>query len=312
MKILFHYDAGPMLRDQLRVFEGAGIEIKCVAEGAIDPLLDALHDTDIVWHVLQPLTADILRQAPRLRLVQKIGVGVNTIDLAYAKQNNIAVCNMPGTNSQAVAEMTLMLMLSCLRHLPHIDGQVRQGVWMQDQRVSESLREIKGLTIGLFGFGGTPAILAPILAAIGAQVIYTNRHKKNVPYEYVTLDELLVRSDILSLHVPLTDETEKSINAQTISKMKEGALLINTARGGLVDEGALVAALASGKLAGAGLDVFADEPVAADHPLLAFPNVTVTPHMAWLTQQTWARSLDVAMHNAHAVFNGSDLVHRVV
>ena len=312
MKILFHYDAGPRLRETLMALEDETTQIMCVPEGPLEPLVSALGDVDVVWHVLQPLTADILRHAPRLKLIQKIGVGVNTIDLDYARAHEIAVCNMPGTNSQAVAEMTLLLMLSCVRQLPTIDQNLRSGRWMQDQQINETLREVTGLTIGLLGFGATPQVLAPILTAMGATVIYANRNEKNVPYERVSMDALLARSDIVSLHLPLTQETEHCINAQALAKMKRGAVLVNTARGGLVDEGALLAALQSGHLGGAGLDVFADEPTPSDHPLFRLPTVTVTPHIAWLTQQTWSRSLTIAMENARATVTGQGLRHRVV
>lgn len=312
MKIVFHYAAGPKIEAMLDPYRTGGTEIVCCPEGPDQPFLNEIKDADVIWHVLKPLTPEILEQAPKLKLIQKIGVGVNTIDLQYAEDNGIAVSNMPGSNSSAVAEMALLLMMSTLRSLPLVDKNCRDGVWDQDASIKEGLSEISGLTIGLVGFGRTPQLLAPILDAMQARVVYANRNSKDAPYEHLPLNELLAQSDIVSLHLPLTLETEQIIDDKALAQMKPGAILINTARGALVDEVSLVSALKSGRLAGAGLDVFAQEPVASDNELLKLPNVTVTPHIAWLTRQTWSRSIEIAVQNAKAVMSSDVLVHRVV
>jgi len=248
-----------------------------------------------------------------LKLIQKIGVGVNTIDLDAAREHGVAVCNMPGTNSRAVAEMTLALMLSALRRLPFVDQQTRQGKgWALDSALQDDLGEIAGAVVGLVGFGAVPALLAPILTAMGAQVIYCANSTKDVPYARHDIDALLARSDIVSLHLPLDDDTHQLMNTARIARMKAGAVLINTARGALVDEQALYAALRGGHLRAAGLDVFAQEPVAANNPLLQLPNVSVAPHLAWLTMATLQRSLHVAVDNCHRLQAGEALLHRVV
>lgn len=313
MKVLFHYDAGARLKSLLALkLKGTGIELIYCPEGDTAPLKTLLPQADVIWHVLQPLTEDLLRLAPKLKLIQKIGVGVNTIDCDYAKAQGIAVCNMPGTNSRAVAEHALLLMLASLRKLPRVDRLCRSGQWFPDGDTKESFGEVCGKRVGLVGFGDTPKVLAPILSAMGAEVVYTARSDKHNGYSYVSLDELLATSDIISLHTPLTAETQHLMNAQAFERMKQGAILVNTARGGLVDEVALLGALKGGKVGAAGLDVFEQEPANPENALFALDQVVCAPHTAWLTQETWARSIDVAIANVQALIQEQQLQHQVV
>lgn len=313
MKVLLHYDAGARLRDLLdRRAAQEGFEIVYVPEGDDQLLAMHLPSSHVIWHVLQPLTAHWLTKAPNLKLVQKIGVGVNTIDCEYARENGIAVCNMPGTNSNAVAELTLMLMLAALRRVPRLDKLVRQGDWFPDQETKESLGEIKGKRIGLIGFGGSAAVLATILRAMGAEVCYTATSDKKNGYRFLELDSLLQESDIVSLHCPLTTDTHHLLSERRLGRMPKGSILVNTARGALVDQDALVAALKSGHIAAAGLDVFEVEPTPVDSTLSQFDQVVVTPHVAWLTWETWQRSIDIAVHNVRALDTPELMVHRVV
>jgi len=310
MNVLLHYDAGPALKARLGALPG--LSVRFVAEGDDDALFAALPDVDVLWHVLQGCTSEVIAAAPRLRLIQKIGVGVNTIDLAAAAARGIAVCNLPGVNARAVAEMALLLMLACLRRLPAFDAGLRAGRWATPPSVQDRLGELGGRTVGLVGFGAVPQVLAPVLDAMGCRVIYTARAAKpEVPYEYRDLNGLLAEADVVSLHVPATVATAGMIDAAALGRMKRGAVLVNTARGGLVDEGALVAALRSGQLAAAGLDVFAQEPVAAGNPLLALENVVVAPHIAWVTTGTFERAFAVAAENVRRLAAGEDLLHRV-
>ena len=313
MKVIFHYDCGPWLDIRLKSLTADGLYVEVCSEDDETRFHHLLQTCDILWHVLRPVTADHIDSAPQLKLIQKIGVGVNTIDIKAAKARSIPVCNMPGTNSQAVAEMTLGLMLSVLRKLSAFDRQLREtGHWRSPAVWQNDLGEIKGRTIGLVGFGAVPMILAPILSAMGARVVYSSRSSKSdQPYRQVSKAELLAESDIISLHLPETAETRHWLDADAIGQMKPGAVLINTARGGLVDESALVSALQSGKLAGAGLDVFAAEPVTGDSAVLQLSNVVLTPHVAWLTRDTLERSLAVAVDNARRLIAGKALAHRV-
>lgn len=311
-KVLFHYDAGDSLQKTIAQLGSRGLQVVCCPEGPDEPFHSELADAHSIWHVLHPITADDIARAPKLRLIQKIGVGVNTIDLEAAEARGIAVCNMPGTNSRAVAEMTLLLMLAALRQQPRLDHACRSGQWRLDQETKELLGEIGGRTVGFIGFGAVPTILAPVLECMGARIVYTATTPKPVDYEFLPLESLLARSDIVSLHIPLTSETNKLIDAAHLGLMKAGAVLINTARGELVDEDALYAALTDGSLRAAGLDVFAGEPVTVDNPLLSLDNVVVSPHVGWLTGETFSRSVEIAAGNSLAVMSGGELLHRVV
>lgn len=311
MKVLFHYSAGPALAAQLSALPG--LEVSFCPEADEARLAELLPETEVIWHVLKPLAASHIAAAPKLRLIQKIGVGVNTIDLDAARARGVAVCNLPGTNARAVAEMALLLMLGALRQMGRFEAATRAGAgWSQDSSVQDSLFELGGRTVGLVGYGEIPKILAPVLLALGCRVLYTARAPKpGAIGEWRSLDALLAESDVVSLHIPQTAETAGMIGAETLARMKRGAVLVNTARGGLVDEAALVAALKSGHLAGAGLDVFAQEPVAQDNPLLGLPNVFLAPHIAWLTTGTFDRSFSVAAENCRRLSAGEDLLHRV-
>jgi phosphoglycerate dehydrogenase-like enzyme len=189
---------------------------------------------------------------------------------------------------------------------------MRQGAW-SDPALQDGIGELGGRVVGLVGFGAIPRLLAPVLIALGCRVIYTTRQPlSDTLGEWRTLDALLAEADIVSLHLPLTTETEALIDQAALARMKPGAILINTARGGLVDQVALVAALRSGHLAAAGLDVFAHEPPALDDTLLTMPNVVLTPHIAWLTTGTFDRSFAMAAENCRRLGAGEPLLHRVV
>ena len=313
MRVLYHYDAGPALLDRLRGLADEGLDVVTCAETDDDRLFSLLPEVDVLWHCLRPIDAEFLDAAPRLTLIQKIGVGVNTIDLASARARGIAVCNLPGSNSRAVAEHVIALILAVLRQVPAFDALVRANRgWTRTAAMEDRLGEIAGRRVGLVGYGAVPQILAPILAAMGADVRYTARTPKpEAVGTWMSLDDLLATSDIVSLHVPLAAETERLIDGPRIRAMPPGAVLINTARGGLVDSDALVAALADGHLAGAGLDVFESEPLAGNDPLSALPNVVLTPHTAWLTQETLARSVAAAAANCHRLGRGEPLHYRV-
>lgn len=313
MKIIFQYDAGPQLKSQLANLQGEGLQVVCCPEGEPEPFESELPECEVLWHVLQPVTAEVMDRAPKLKLIQKIGVGVNTIDLEAAQQRGIAVCNMPGTNSRAVMEMTLMLIFAACRRYPMMDNVCRSGQWHMDIAVRESFTELSGKTVGLYGFGAIPRLLAPVLDLLGARVIYHCRTPKlALPYEFVTLQRLVQESDILSLHVGLSKETEKSIGPKEFAQMKRGVIFINTARGGVVDEPALVEALRSGQVGAAGLDVFAEEPAKANNPLFQMGNVVLAPHVAWITQETMTRSIEVAKYNSLAIERGFPLKHQLI
>ena len=316
MRVIFHYDAGPALARRLAEMSDDGLDIAVCPAADDARFRELMAHADVLWHVLRPVSEADIAAAPVLRLIQKIGVGVNTIDLDAARARDIPVCNMPGTNTGAVAEMTLALMLAALRRLPAFDRATREGAgWRLDRAMQDRLGEIGGRTVGLVGFGAVPRALAPVLKALGARLLYTARAPKSEAEglaDWRTLPALLEESDIVSLHVPETPETVGTIDAAALARMKPGAVLVNTARGSLVDEAALAGALASGRLGAAGLDVFAHEPLAQGNPLLELDNAVLAPHVAWLTMDTIERSLDVALDNCRRLAAGEPLRFRVV
>jgi phosphoglycerate dehydrogenase-like enzyme len=311
MKAVLQYSASPGLRQRITALD---FPIVIVDETDKDTFRREMTDAEILLHVLEPVTAAVIDASPRLRLIQKIGIGVNTIDLDAARRRSIAVCNMPGTNTQAVAEMTLLLMLATLRRLARLDDLTRVGKgWEFEPELPDDLGELSGRTVGLVGFGAVARRLVPMLEAIGAKVVYTSRRPApDARVTFLRFQELLPVADVLSLHLPLTTETTGMIDAAALAAMKRGSVLINTARGPLVDEAALCEALTSGHLRGAGLDVFSREPVGADDAVLRLPNVVVTPHLAWLTTETLERSLRVIIENCRRLRTGEELLHRVV
>lgn len=306
--IVLHARPSPGFRAAVDEIFGVGQVVHIDEAASLD---EVAGEIEALLHVLTPVTADFIAKAPNLKLIQKLGVGVNTIDLEAAKAHGVAVCNMPGTNSQAVAEMALSLMMAVMRRTCFFDARTKAGEgWTGDPSELDQVGEISGRTVGLVGFGDSAVRLAPVLQALGAKVIYhARRRREDAPYDYCDLSSLLAQSDIVSLHIPLTDETRHAIDPMA---MKQGAVLINCARGELVDEARLVSALKSGHLRGAGLDVFAAEPIPANNALLSAPNVVLAPHIAWLTPETLVRSLKVAQENCRRIQTGDDLLHRVV
>ena len=229
------------------------------------------------------VTATMLGHAKKLRMIQKWGIGYDRIDVDAARKLGIPLAITAGSNAGPVAELAIALMLAVYRRIPYVDRAMRQGLWPKAE-MRETCFQIAGKTVGLVGFGNIGRMLARRLQGFDARVIYFDARPADRETEsalkvsYMSLDALLAQSDIVSLHAPFTPQTAKMINAASIAAMKDGAILINTARGELVDESALFAALCSGKLRGAGLDAFDPEPPARDNPLLTLDQVVVTPH----------------------------------
>ena len=230
-----------------------------------------------------PVSAAMLHRANRVRMIQKWGIGIDSIDLDAVRKRGVVLAITAGANAAPVAELAIALMLAVYRRIPYVNRAMREGRWPTPE-MRETCFQITGKTIGLVGFGAIGRMLARRLRGFDAQVIYFDTQVADSDTEaqlqarHVGLDELLRRSDIVSLHAPLTAQTTRMVNANSIARMKDGAVLINTARGALVDEQALYQALVSGKLRGAGLDAFDPEPPAKDNPLLSLDQVVVTPH----------------------------------
>ena len=288
--------------------ESDWLDIRWCHEDDDETLHRELAWADVVWHVLRPLSGADLRRGTRLRLVHKLGTGVNTIDVDAATASGIAVANMPGANAPSAAEGTVLLMLAAMRRLVELDSATRAGEgWPTDPTLGETVRDIGDCTVGLVGYGNIARRVERIVTAMGADVLHTSTADDGTP-SWRPLAGLLAASDIVSLHLPLTSASEELIDRSALTLMKPGAVLVNTSRGGVVDETALVDALRCGRLAAAGLDVFAVEPVVATNPLLALDNVVVTPHVVWYTRDTMRRYLDHAVDNCRRLRDGRDLI----
>ncbi|MFO1021742.1 MAG: phosphoglycerate dehydrogenase [Planctomycetales bacterium] len=279
-------DRGP----HLKMLSDAGFEIVLPPAGLSlwveDNLIAALEDCEAIVAGSEPYTPRVLEALPKLRVIARWGVGFDAVHLPTADAQKIVVATTPGCNHHAVAEHAIALLMGVARGFPRLDQQVRAGRWM---RVSTP--RVMGKTIGLLGLGRIGQATATRAIGLGMKVL---AYDPFPPKEFVAqhqieladLDSVLSRSEYISLHLPCTAETRHIINAKTIARMKPGALLINTARGPLVNEVDLVAALESGHLGGAGLDVFEVEPLPVDSPLLKFDNVLVSGHVAGMDNES--------------------------
>lgn len=310
VRVLAHFVPGAKVLDFVAA-ESDWLDVRWCAERDDEAFYSELPQADVMWHVLRPLSGADLRKGGRLRLVHKLGAGVNTIDVATATECGIAVANMPGANAPSVAEGTVLLMLAALRRLPQLDRAVRRGRgWPADPELGETVRDIGGCTAGLVGYGNIAKRVSEIVGAMGATVLHTSTRDDGRP-GWRPLAELLAASDIVSLHLPLTAQTHHLLDRDALARMKPTAVLVNTSRGAVVDEEALVDALRGGRLAAAGLDVFEAEPVAADNRLLELDNVVLTPHVTWYTADTMRRYLTEAVANCRRLRDGQPLAHVV-
>ncbi|AMV28688.1 D-3-phosphoglycerate dehydrogenase [Gemmata sp. SH-PL17] len=285
------------------VLEGAGLNVAVLPPAEVnmpteDELLVALHGVEAVVAGSEPYSPRVLAANPQLRVIARVGVGYDAVDLPAATAGGVAVTIAPGTNQGSVAEHAFALMLGFTRHVPARHAALASGGW--NRLMSTPLR---GLTLGLAGLGRIGKAVATRAAAFEMRVIAYDPFPDTAfciahGIELVSFDHLLAESDFLSLHLPLTAETRHVINRTTLAQMKPGAVLVNTSRGGLVCEADLVPALRDGHLGGAGLDVFEVEPTPADNPLRTLPNVVLTPHAAGVD----VRSLeDMARSAAEAI-----------
>jgi D-3-phosphoglycerate dehydrogenase len=265
--------------------------------GDEDELIAALAGAEVAVTQMAPFTAKVIAAADALRLIVCTRGGPVNVNGAAAAQRGIEVRSTPGRNAPAAAEHTLALMLATLRRLPDVHPTVRAGEWRSDlYALSEAGRELSGATVGLVGYGAIGARVARILAAFDAKVLVHDPYAAPDPSsaKASTLDELLERSAVVSLHARLTAETHHLIDAVALARVPHGAVLVNTARGGLVDYDAVVDALESGRLGGAAFDVYDPEPIPAGSRILTAPNVVLTPHLAGATVQTAERAAALA------------------
>lgn len=259
------------------------------------------------------IDAALLDACPRLRVVSSVSVGVDHVDLAAATTRGVPVGHTPGVLTETTADLAFALLLGAARRVSEGDRFVRAGAWVPERVWEPDMllgRDVHGATLGLLGMGAIGQAVARRAAGFGMRVLAWSRRERSVPgVEWTSLDALLAASDFVSVHVALTDDTRRLLGAAAIARMKQGAILVNTARGGIVDEIALAAALREGRLAAAGLDVFSREPLDPASPLLALPNVVLTPHIGSASEATRAKMVALAVRNLRASLAGERMPH---
>ena len=268
--------------------------------------LDDIDQYDGVIVRLAELDREVIERADRLKVIAKHGTGLDNVDIEAASEHGIVVCNTPGVNARSVAEHTIALLFGVERNLHTADRHVRSGGW---ERGAHTGAELQGLTLGLMGYGSIAQEVAEIARGIGLDIITYDPHRdpNAVPDgvdRVTTFLELFERADAVSLHVPLTDETHNAVSTEQLEALGEHGVLINTARGGIVDETALVEALETDTIRGAGLDNFEQEPPREDHPLFDQDNVLLTPHIGGVTRDALARMSRGAAENIRTVYDG--------
>ena len=279
---------------------------------AAGEVAERLADADIAIANKAPITEAVLERATNLKLVAEFATGYDNIDIAACRQRGIAVCNVSGYSTDSVAQHTFTLALSLLEHLPYYDTYVKSGAYSRQDRFSNFDRRFEELglcTWGIIGMGAIGQKVASIASAFGSRVIFhsVTGTSKVTDYRQVSFDELLAESDIISLHCPLSDLTRHLMDEEAFAKMKSSAILINVARGAVVDTRALYEALENGQIAAAGLDVLEKEPMAEDDPLLRITGsekLIVTPHMAWGSTGARSRLVGETYANIKAFLNG--------
>ena len=300
---------GDLSWDELRVFG----DVQVYAHPAPADTIPHIGDADMVLTNKTVITADILDACPQIRYIGVLATGYNVVDLPAAAAHGIAVTNIPAYSTHSVAQFTFALLLELCHHVGEHDRSVHAGDWSACPDFcywNTPQIALEGKTLGIYGFGRIGRAVAAIAPAFGMRVLVYSRHpdaQPNAGIQFVDAGTLFAQSDVLSLHCPLTDETRHLINRESLAHMKDGAMLINTARGPLIDEAALREALRSGKLTGAAVDVADSEPIPAGSPLLDAPNCIITPHIAWAPLDTRRRLLAIAVQNVAAFIRGERL-----
>ena len=290
-------------------FEKLG-ELKVYDRTPAEEIIPRIGGADAVIVNKTPLSAETFAACPSVKYVGVLATGYNVVDVKAARERGIPVCNIPTYGTTAVAQMTMALLLEICHHPQAHSQAVKEGEWTNNADWcfwKYPLIELAGKTMGIIGFGRIGQAVGRLAKAFGMEVVAYDAHESESGKEigtYVTLEELYQKSDVISLHCPLFPENQGMINRESIGRMKDGVILLNTSRGPLVDEEALAEALKSGKVFGAGLDVVSTEPIKADNPLLACGNCIITPHIAWAPKESRQRLMDIAVENLQAFCQG--------
>ena len=308
-KVLFAPRQPPAILDIARSLTPPGFELVIVDPGTPE-FYQAAVEAEYYLGLARQMGGEFFRAAPKLRLVQLLSAGYDRVDAEAARKAGVPVANNGGANAVAVAEHTLMLMLAVLKRLVRLHNDVVAGRWRASDPGDARVYELAGKTIGIVGLGNIGKKVARRAAAFDMDVRYydvkrlTEDEEDALGVRFALLTELLRAADVVSLHVPLDDTTRKMLGAREFALMKPTAILVNTCRGPVVDEDALHRALTEGQIAAAGLDVMVEEPPAPNHPLLALPNVTLTPHSAGPTWENWTARFRNGFDNIQRVAAG--------
>ena len=277
-------------------------------------VIEAIGDAEIIYTNKTPLSREVLSAVPSVRYIGVLATGFNVVDVKCAKELDIKVTNVPTYGTDAVAQFTLALLLEMCHRIGDHDVAVKNGEWASCPDFcfwKHPLIELSGKTMGFIGFGRIGQATAKIAQAFGLNVLAFNRSQNpdmiSDTCQYTSLEEVLAKSDIISLHCPLTDETQGIINKSNIARMKDGVMIINTARGPLIVEQDLKDALESGKVAAAAIDVASVEPILTDNPLLTAKNCIMTPHIAWASKEARERLMNTTVENLEAFLGGNPI-----
>ena len=304
-RIVIPDDAPPVMASSAAyriLVERAAVDYHATLPASEERLIERIAGAGVVINIRSStrFTDTVFRQCPSLRLLSLWGTGTDNVDLAAAARHRVTVTNTPGVSAFSIAEHALALMLAVARRIPRVDAEIRQGNWPRGQAV-----QMHGKTLGIIGLGAVGRQFARLGTGIGMRVIAWTMHPNPaLGFDLVSLDELLRSSDVVSLHLRLSSETRGFIGKREIEKMKPSAILINTARGAIIGEQALLDVLTSHRIAGAGLDVFEAEPLPHGHPLTSMENVVLTPHSAGVTPEALEAGLKLSIDNVWNFLDG--------
>lgn len=279
-----------------------------------DSVIKNINDADIIYTNKTPIPKEVIENAPNLKYIGVLATGYNVVDVKSANENNIIVTNVPAYSTTSVAQLTMALLLEMCHHVGNHNNAVHRGDWTKSPDFcfwNSPLIELAGKTMGIIGFGNIGKATAKLAQAFGLHIlVYSRTIKPNLESDtlkFTSLEELLKTSDIISLHCPLFEETKGIINKNSISKMKDGVMIINTSRGPLIVEDDLKTALESGKISNAAIDVISAEPMQNNNPLLNAKNCIITPHIAWAPKEARMRLMDTTIKNLSSYLEGKPI-----
>ncbi|MBM4444705.1 MAG: hydroxyacid dehydrogenase [Chloroflexi bacterium] len=309
-----------LLKARVTEEEARGVRLESYSGSSREDLKKAVSEADVIigdYTNNIALDAEVMRSAKRCTFIQQPSTGFQHIDVDEAARQGIPVANAAGGNTAAVAEHAMMLILACLKKLLLAAEKTRRCQWAQDEMSLYGVFELEGKTLGIIGMGRIGRELARRARPFGPRMIYhdvvrlTPEEEEKLGTAYRDLDGLVQESDVITIHIPLTPQTTRMIDAQRLATMKRSAVVINVSRGEIIDEQALAQALREGRIGGAGLDVFSEEPICPENPLLDAPNAILTPHIAGATNESRARIIDITIDNVARVLRGETPVNVV-